>query len=116
MTPRSSFIWVGLTAFILMVGTVPDGIGAGTRGVEAMVGAGSMDGTAGIIRAITPAFIVAISAMTGEMYVVISGKSGGRTVAMCDANSEMTDATCVAISGRTVSRCAKRGKAAKSAS
>ena len=54
--------------------------------------------------------------MTGAMYVVISAKSRGKVVAMCDANSEMTAATCVAISGRTVSRCVKRGKAAKSAS
>ena len=94
----------------------PDGIGAGLPGVAAMAGAVCTDGTAGITRAITHAFIAGISAITDATFVVSSATSEGGTVAMLDANSVQTDATCDVTSDRTDNSRGNRGKAVKNAS
>ncbi len=71
-----------------MAGMGPDGIGAVILGVAAMAGAAYTAGTTGLIRAITRAFIVAISAMIGTMQVASFGKSGGKIDAKTIATSD----------------------------
>ena len=75
------------------------------------------DGVAGIILAITPAFIAGTFGMIGAMHVASFVKKVGRTGATYDATSARIDATCgAANSSKTADNCSNSGKASRSAS